>query len=367
MDRKQSMAAHGANVTSLKFPNAHAGSAVSRRIVCAKRRLQVNHNNGPVMKKACEEVLSLEKLKKIQLSRNRLEQWCHCPFFATTITGCFVRVAVNNSSSNPLYCIGEIVSVAEKKQTYQLGSTQTNLVFTVRHAAKEQAVTLRSASNEEFEVSEFMQWRRAMMTAGMQVPTADKIAVKEQSIKEALNHSYTEKDIDYIVARKNIFRVAPLNIAKRKLECLDQRNCKRQCGDTVRVKEIEEELEKLDELSKKLERTKEKTTRVKPNIKTLPIVVSRRKVPAKVYIDEYEGLGPFVRRKTRPIMITTLKKESVRNAVYAELDLRYGCSSIAMDTTPEDSTPPPPPPALFPLNTPPTPPTTSSSLPPEHP
>ncbi|XP_069376108.1 RNA polymerase-associated protein RTF1 homolog [Paralichthys olivaceus] len=333
MDGNHSMAVHGANVTSPKFLDAGGASAASERLGGTKRRWQVDQDNGPVMKKACGEVLSPEKLKTISLSRNRLEQWCHTPFFSTAVTGCFVRVAVNDSSSsNPSHCIAEIVSVVEMEQTYQLGSTQTNLVFKLRHAANEQTVTLGSASDEEFKVTEFMQWTQAMMTAGMQVPTPDKIAIKEQSIKQALNHSFTQKDMDFIAARINKFQVAPLNIAKRKIELLGQPDCKRTCRDTGRVKEIQDELVKLNEPTKEL--NKEKTTEVKLERTHPPKVVSRRKIPAKVYIDEYEGINPFVRRKTRPIMITTLKKESVRKAVYAELDLRYGCGSTAINTSP---------------------------------
>ncbi len=35
-----------------------------------------------------------------------------------------------------------------------------------------------------------------MMSAGMQFPTLDEIAKKEQSIKEAVNHKFNDKDIE---------------------------------------------------------------------------------------------------------------------------------------------------------------------------
>lgn len=35
-----------------------------------------------------------------------------------------------------------------------------------------------------------------MMVAGMQVPTLDEITKKEQSIKEALNYKFNDKDIE---------------------------------------------------------------------------------------------------------------------------------------------------------------------------
>lgn len=35
-----------------------------------------------------------------------------------------------------------------------------------------------------------------MMVAGMQVPTLDEITKKEQSIKEAMNYKFNDKDIE---------------------------------------------------------------------------------------------------------------------------------------------------------------------------
>lgn len=44
-----------------------------------------------------------EELNRVRLSRNKLERWCHMPFFAKTVTGCFVRIGIGNSSSKPVY------------------------------------------------------------------------------------------------------------------------------------------------------------------------------------------------------------------------------------------------------------------------
>lgn len=48
-----------------------------------------------------------------------------------------------------------------------------------------------------------------MMVAGMQVPTLDEITKKEQTIKEALNYKFNDKDIEDVslfirMLRKNI-------------------------------------------------------------------------------------------------------------------------------------------------------------------
>ncbi|PKU35335.1 hypothetical protein llap_14358 [Limosa lapponica baueri] len=80
-----------------------------------------------------------EELNRVRLSRHKLERWCHMPFFAKTVTGCFVRIGIGNHNSKPVY---------------------------------------------------------RMFSAGMQLPTLDEINKKEVSIKEALNYKFNDQDIE---------------------------------------------------------------------------------------------------------------------------------------------------------------------------
>ncbi|CAB1414958.1 unnamed protein product [Pleuronectes platessa] len=291
------------SVAKRKSLVASAASAASGRSAGMKWKRQVEHDKRPENKKAhgkmTQAAFPREDLKRICLSFKRLEKWCHMPFFATTVTGCFVRVVTGASISDPPHCVAEIVSVMETKNIYQFGSKRTNLVFKLRHASKDQIVTLRSVSNQEFTTSELMQWKLAMMAAGKKVPTPEIIASREKSIQEALDHTFTQGDFDFIVAKKNQFRAAPLNVAKRKLQLLD----------------------KQSELT---QQTQLRTTERCLKIAFPPIVKSRKRPAPKATTEEYHIMDPFTRRRTRPIMVTSLKKESVRTAVYSEMDLRYG-------------------------------------------
>lgn len=51
-----------------------------------------------------------DELNRIRLSRHKLERWCHMPFFAKTVTGCFVRIGIGNSSSKPVYRVSKLSS-----------------------------------------------------------------------------------------------------------------------------------------------------------------------------------------------------------------------------------------------------------------
>ncbi|CAB1444476.1 unnamed protein product [Pleuronectes platessa] len=209
--------------------------AASGRSAGHKKKRKVKHGKGPEEKKASGEVtqpaLPPEELRRICLSNNRLEKWCHMPFFATTVTGCFVRAVFDASLSDPLHCVAEIVSVIEMKNDYKFGSKRTNLVLNLRHAGEQQIVTLRSVSNQEFTKSEFKQWKRAMIAAGTKVPTLEMIASKEKSIKEALDHTFTQEELDFVVTQKNRFRAAPLNDAKMMLQTVAKWSAVRSRGD----------------------------------------------------------------------------------------------------------------------------------------
>ena len=51
-----------------------------------------------------------------KVSRLRLSQWLHMPWFQNTIAGCYVRVNVGG-----IYRIAEIAEVTESSKIYSLG------------------------------------------------------------------------------------------------------------------------------------------------------------------------------------------------------------------------------------------------------
>ncbi|XP_013917583.1 PREDICTED: RNA polymerase-associated protein RTF1 homolog [Thamnophis sirtalis] len=139
-----------------------------------------------------------EELNRVRLSRHKLERWCHMPFFAKTVTGCFVRIGIGNHNSKPVYRVAEITGVVETAKVYQLGGTRTNKGLQLRHGNDQRVFRLEFVSNQEFTENEFMKWKEAMFSAGMQLPTLDEINKKEVSIKEALNYKFNDQDIEEV-------------------------------------------------------------------------------------------------------------------------------------------------------------------------
>jgi RNA polymerase-associated protein RTF1 len=108
----------------------------------------------------------------VRLSRNKLEKWCHLPFFAKVVNGCFVRIGIGqNNDGRPIYRVGEILEVVEGPKIYVLGRCRTNKILRLRHAHQERTFRMEFVSNEGFQEAEFLKWREDVMLGGMLVPT----------------------------------------------------------------------------------------------------------------------------------------------------------------------------------------------------
>uniref|UniRef100_A0A8C6WQB6 RNA polymerase-associated protein RTF1 homolog n=1 Tax=Neogobius melanostomus TaxID=47308 RepID=A0A8C6WQB6_9GOBI len=210
-----------------------------------------------------------DELNRVRLSRHKLERWCHMPFFAKTVTGCFVRIGIGNSSSKPVYRVAEIVDVVETAKVYQLGTTRTNKGLQLRHGGDTRVFRLEFVSNQEFTDNEFMKWKEAMMAAGMQVPTLDEITKKEQSIKEAMNYKFNDKDIEDVSLDFYI----------------NQRN------------------------------------------RSWNIVESEKALVAEGQNSKNQQMDPFTRRQCKPTMVSNARDPSVHAAILAHLNQKYGSGS----------------------------------------
>ncbi|XP_055022502.1 RNA polymerase-associated protein RTF1 homolog, partial [Boleophthalmus pectinirostris] len=272
-----------------------------------------------------------DELNRIRLSRHKLERWCHMPFFAKTVTGCFVRIGIGNSSSKPVYRVAEIVDVVETAKVYQLGTTRTNKGLQLRHGGDTRVFRLEFVSNQEFTENEFMKWKEAMMAAGMQVPTLDEITKKEQSIKEALNYKFNDKDIEDIVKEKDRFRKAPPNYAMKKTQLLKDKAMAEESGDGDKVKVIQDELNELEERAEALDRQRTKNisaiSYINQRNRSWNIVESEKALVLEGQNSKNQQMDPFTRRQCKPTMVSNARDPSVHAAILAHLNQKYGSGS----------------------------------------
>ncbi|XP_040054693.1 RNA polymerase-associated protein RTF1 homolog [Gasterosteus aculeatus] len=274
-----------------------------------------------------------DELNRVRLSRHKLERWCHMPFFAKTVTGCFVRIGIGNSSSKPVYRVAEIVDVVETAKVYQLGTTRTNKGLQLRHGGDTRVFRLEFVSNQEFMENEFMKWKEAMIVAGMQVPTLDEITKKEQSIKEAVNYKFNDKDIEDIVKEKDRFRKAPPNYAMKKTQLLKDKAMAEETGDSDKVKGIQVELNELEERAEALDRQRTKSisaiSYINQRNRSWNIVESEKALVAEGQNAKNQQMDPFTRRQCKPTMVSNARDPSVHAAILAHLNQKYGSGSDA--------------------------------------
>lgn len=272
-----------------------------------------------------------DELNRVRLSRHKLERWCHMPFFAKTVTGCFVRIGIGNSSSKPVYRVAEIVDVVETAKVYQLGSTRTNKGLQLRHGGDTRVFRLEFVSNQEFTDNEFMKWKDAMIVASMQVPTLDEINKKEQTIKEALNYKFNDKDIEDIVKEKDRFRKAPPNYAMKKTQLLKDKAMAEESGDGDKVKVIQDELNELEERAEALDRQRTKNisaiSYINQRNRSWNIVESEKALVAEGQNAKNQQMDPFTRRQCKPTMVSNARDPSVHAAILAHLNQKYGSGS----------------------------------------
>uniref|UniRef100_A0AAY4DGZ4 RNA polymerase-associated protein RTF1 homolog n=1 Tax=Denticeps clupeoides TaxID=299321 RepID=A0AAY4DGZ4_9TELE len=272
-----------------------------------------------------------EELNRIRLSRHKLERWCHMPFFAKTVTGCFVRIGIGNSSSKPVYRVAEIIDVVETAKVYQLGTTRTNKGLQLRHGNDTRVFRLEFVSNQEFTENEFMKWKEAMIIGGMQVPTLDEITKKEQSIKEAVNYKFNDKDIEDIVKEKDRFRKAPPNYAMKKTQLLKDKAMAEESGDGEKVKVIQDQLNELEERAEALDRQRTKNisaiSYINQRNRSWNIVESEKALVAEGQNAKNQQMDPFTRRQCKPTMVSNARDPSVHAAILAHLNQKYGSGS----------------------------------------
>ncbi|XP_013367940.1 PREDICTED: RNA polymerase-associated protein RTF1 homolog isoform X1 [Chinchilla lanigera] len=281
-----------------------------------------------------------EELNRVRLSRHKLERWCHMPFFAKTVTGCFVRIGIGNHNSKPVYRVAEITGVVETAKVYQLGGTRTNKGLQLRHGSDQRVFRLEFVSNQEFTESEFMKWKEAMFSAGMQLPTLDEINKKELSIKEALNYKFNDQDIEEIVKEKERFRKAPPNYAMKKTQLLKEKAMAEDLGDQDKAKQIQDQLNELEERAEALDRQRTKNisaiSYINQRNREWNIVESEKALVAESHNMRNQQMDPFTRRQCKPTIVSNSRDPAVQAAILAQLNAKYG-SGVLPDAPKEMS------------------------------
>lgn len=204
-----------------------------------------------VVKKAVD---ALSELRKARLSRHKLSLMIHAPFFDSTVVGCYVRLGQGTiSGSESKYRIWKIVGVEETNKVYDLEGKKTNKSIKCQFGRSERPFRMQFVSNSDFEQVEFDEWLQATKTHGT-VPTVDIMEKKRQDIEKAINHKYSDKEVDLMVKEKAKFHKGTRNFAMKKAALSKQKELAQQRGDIREAERVQQEIDEIerdaDELDK---------------------------------------------------------------------------------------------------------------------
>ena len=262
-------------------------------------------DSGLIMER---NISNCDQLSKIRLSRFKLEKWVHCPFFKSLVSGCYIRIGIGDKLGKKIYRVAEIFDVVETPKVYVLGQLKTNKGLKVRHGTSENMYRLEFVSNQDFTDSEFQKWKATMENCNMKLPTVKFIDEKAKAIKEALEHEYTNEEIDFIVKEKNKFRKNPRNFAQKKSDILMQKQMAETMGDYGEVEKLKADLEDLETEADRKSKIQNK------GLNAISYINDKNRISTTLRIEEVlrkeyaaekiSDPSPFRRRKTVPSIVT---------------------------------------------------------------
>ncbi|CAB3397177.1 unnamed protein product [Caenorhabditis bovis] len=234
--------------------SSSSSSSPSSRSSSSSRDSSPENRNAEEVKVVKKQVETLDELKRARLSRFKLAKIIHAPFFTDTVKGCFVRIGtgpMSGSSSN--YKLWQILEVEETPKVYDLEDKRTNKGLRCRHGKLERVFRAAFVSNSEFSYIEFDEWREATQQNGT-LPTMDFIEKKEIDIREALNHKYSDEEVDLLIQEKSRFEKVPKNFAMRKAELAKKKLLAQQKGNLREADEIQREIDEIERQADNLDK-----------------------------------------------------------------------------------------------------------------
>jgi len=277
-----------------------------------------------------ERVSTKEHLEKARLSRLKLERFCHLPSFGKMVSGCYVRIGIGQHEGESVYRVAEILDVCETAKVYQIGKARTNKGLKLRHGGQERIFRLEFVSNNTFTDLEFEKWKETVMTGGMTLPTIKEMDLREKQIAEAMVRKLGDKDINHMIKEKERFMVNPRNYAMYKSRLIKDRDNAVQAGDETLTEELNTKLAAIEERAEELDRArsskissialindKNRKRNIERAEQGIREEIARKKLEGEVN-------DPFTRRKTAPVLATSvLKKKGIPEVITSEFLAEY--------------------------------------------
>lgn len=81
-------------------------------------------------------VSNVDEVNKVRMSRFRLDQWVHMPYFSNVVVGSYVRIGIGTNDGRSIYRVAEVIEVVEMAKAYNIIKSPTNKVLKIRHGSQ---------------------------------------------------------------------------------------------------------------------------------------------------------------------------------------------------------------------------------------
>jgi len=263
-----------------------------------------------------QEVITLEELNSVRISRDELEKWVYTSFFNKTVIGGYARLGIGfDSNKHYIYRITKILDVVDYHRTYKVNRTTVKKALILEHGKAKKRFGMDIISNSPFTEQEYNRYLAVMKNEQQQLPTKDFIREKGQQIQEARNHKFTGEEISDMVEEKKQLLKVPLNFAMEKASLILRKDKAEQLGDEKEVEMINTKLDELnnmkDEKSRLVDEKLDNWTKLNERNRKMNMIENRK---AEVQAaQERKKLGrddfdPFARRKCMPTHVVATKE-----------------------------------------------------------
>ncbi|KAJ1332133.1 hypothetical protein BSLG_008952 [Batrachochytrium salamandrivorans] len=258
------------------------------------------------------EVVVMEDIQNILVTRDDLERWAHASFFTETVVGCFVRIGVGNdpNTREQVYRLARIVETPTYHRAYRLAGTLTKTSLKVAHGKAAKIFLMDIVSNKPFTVSEWHRYEQTMLVEKQSIISPDQARKKRMDIQKAREHVFTNDEINEMIKRKKALIKVPTNITLEKLRLKQAVQIAEEKGNAAEAAELKDRIFELNVLGEK--KTRENTSHLegftKLNERNRQSNFTEGREAEKSVLELKKAKGtvaydPFARRKTAPVHV----------------------------------------------------------------
>ncbi|CAX40619.1 subunit of the RNA polymerase II-associated Paf1 complex, putative [Candida dubliniensis CD36] len=210
-----------------------------------------------VKKKRSTESAKLEDINRIKVGRTILTQYCFHSGFEDTILDTYGRInlGMDKSTRQPIYRMVKIIDVKSRpERAYKLGRSSFDIYLIVSQNKRQtKDFPMSIFSDSPITQDEFDRYLKELNKTDEVIDFLDDVNLKFDELTKFYSKGLTDKDINAMIAKKQKIQEKKGNISmydavNRKTNLLDRLKIAKQQGNLEKVQEIIKKLKEIDEI-----------------------------------------------------------------------------------------------------------------------